>query len=161
MAALTIVTGNGQSGFVGQTLGAPLVVKVTSAAGTPFKGAVVKFTVTSGTATLSPATATSDSLGEATTTVTLGSLPGNVTITASTANNSLTVSFTVTAGSSNVTTACQRLGAQTPAVGVVLPRVTGTGICLGGGSNTVSAEYALVAFYGDPDSSKIASMSVT
>jgi hypothetical protein len=122
------------------------------------KGAGVTFAVTTGSATLAPTSTTTDSLGQAKTTVTLGSSAGTVVITASVTGTSLTKTLSVAAGTLNGPPACQSSSAQTPPAGSVLPSVTGTGICLGGG--TTGAEYAIVAFYGDPDSSKIQNMFV-
>jgi len=155
---VAIVSGNDQVGLVGQALSGPLVVKVT-ANSAPVTGATVNFAVTAGTATLSPSASTTDGTGQAKTQVTLGNSPGNVTITATVANTALIATFTATVGSSTVTLACSSSSPTTPAAGAVLPGVNGTGICLGGG--TAGAEYALVAFYGNPDSSSIQNFTVT
>src|SRR5207244_2780030 len=69
-------------GAAGVTLSQPLVVKVTAADGTPVAGVAVDFTVSSGQATLNPASATTDANGSAQTQVTLGSSSGAVEITA-------------------------------------------------------------------------------
>ncbi|HVG43172.1 MAG TPA: hypothetical protein VM890_00525, partial [Longimicrobium sp.] len=47
-ARLDVVSGNGQQGMVGQELAAPLVVRVTDAAGKVVRGQVVNFVVVSG-----------------------------------------------------------------------------------------------------------------
>jgi hypothetical protein len=158
-SAIARVSGNGQVGLIGQPLSLPLIVKVTGASGVAVKGATVTFAVTAGAATVSPSTATTDSLGQAKTQVTLGSAAGDVTITATVSGTSLVTTFVVTAGSSNVSLACATSAPQTPAVGGVLPGVGGTGICLGGGS--AGADYAVVAFYANPDSSATTSFTVT
>lgn len=158
-SAIVRVSGNGQSGLVGQTLTAPLVVKVTGANNTPINGASVTFAVTVGAATVSPTTAITDAAGQAQTQVTFGSAAGDVTITATVAGTSLVTTFTLTAGTTSTVLACTSASPQTPAVGGVLPGVSGTGICLGGG--TTGADYAIVAFHGNPDSSAIANFSVT
>src|SRR5215218_6537073 len=62
-ASLAIVSGGGQTGTVGLALSAPLVVKVATSAGVPVVGSTVTFAVSSGAATLSPTTATSDANG--------------------------------------------------------------------------------------------------
>ena len=156
---IQIVSGNGQVGLVGQTLSAPLTVKVTSSTGVPLPGVTVTFAVTSGAASLSPATTTTDATGQAKTNVTLGSSPGTVQITATVNGTALVTSFVVTIGSSTTTLACTGAQPQTPALGGVLPGVGGTGICLGGG--TAGADYALVAFYGNSDNSASTSIQVT
>jgi hypothetical protein len=157
-SAVAIVSGNDQVGLVGQVLSVPLVVKVT-ANSSPVTGATVNFAVATGTATLSPSSTTTDAVGQAKTQVTLGSSPGNVTITATVANTVLSTTFTATIGSTTVTLACSTGSPTTPAAGAVVAGVSGTGVCLGGG--TTGAEYALVAFYGNPDSSSIQNFTVT
>jgi hypothetical protein len=158
-SAIALVSGNGQVGLVGQALSLPLIVKVTGANGAPVKGSTVTFVVTAGAATVSPGTATTDSLGQAKTQVTLGSAAGDVTITATVSGTNLVTTFVVTAGTSSVNLACATGSPQSPAAGAVLPGVTGTGICLSGGS--AGADYAIVAFHANPDSSAVASFSVT
>src|SRR5215831_2834284 len=76
-AAVNVVSGNGQVGLVGQTLTTPLTVKVAASNGTAVKGATVAFAVTTGSATVTPTSTTTDSTGQAKTNVTLGSTPGN------------------------------------------------------------------------------------
>ncbi len=157
-SAIAMISGNGQVGLVGQALSSPLVVKVTNSSGNPVKGVAVTFAVTTGAATVNPTTATTDVNGQATSQVTLGSAAGNVSISASVAGTNLVVTFVVTVGTSSTTLACQTSGPQAPAIGGVLPGVAGTGVCLSGG--TAGAEYAIVAFNSDADSSAVASMSV-
>ncbi len=158
-ANLTIVSGNGQAGLVNTALAQPLVVKVTGADGSPLNGIAVQFTVTSGTASALPATAATDTSGQAKATVTLGNSAGNVTVVAAVVGTGLATSFTLSAATSSQTVACAQTPAQTPAVGAVLPNVSSTGVCLGAG--TGGADYALVAFYGNPDQSQGAQVNVT
>jgi hypothetical protein len=157
--AVTVVSGNGQVGLVGQQVPAPLVVKVASSAGVAVPGASVTFAVTTGAATVSPTSAVTDSSGQAKTNVTLGSSPGTVVITATVVGTQLTASFSVTAGSTTTNLACQTSAVQTPANGTVLPAVSGTGICLGGGAS--GADYGIVAFYANPDSSRVQNFTMT
>ena len=117
------------------------------------------FSVASGTATISPATATTDATGQAKTQVTLGSSPGNVQINATVGGTSLVVAFVVTAGTSASAKACTGATPVAMAVGQVSAGVTGSGICLSGG--TSGADFALIAFHANPDSSAIASVNVT
>jgi hypothetical protein len=156
-SAVAIVSGNGQVGLVGSALSTPLVVKVTSGSAA-VKGVTVTFGVTAGAASVSPSSVTTDSTGQAKTLVTLGSSPGAVTISATVSGTSLTASFAITAGTTVVTSACTGTSPTTPALGGVLPGVGGTGTCLGGG--TSGAEYALIPFYGNSDSSAVASVTV-
>ncbi|HEY9226359.1 MAG TPA: hypothetical protein VIP11_06935 [Gemmatimonadaceae bacterium] len=157
-STVSIVSGNGQVGLVGQALAVPLAVRVT-ADGAAARGVSVAFAVTAGAASVSPASAVTDTSGQAKTVVTLGSSPGSVTITASVTGTQLVATFVATAGSSTLTQACSAGSPTTPVLGTVTAGVSGTGICLGGG--TTGAEYALVAFYGNTDSSAVQSLTVT
>jgi uncharacterized protein (TIGR03437 family) len=93
--ALSIVSGNNQSGSAGTTLGFPLVAKVTDACGNAAAGGTVTWTVTQGSATLSQIVATSGSSGQVSAVVTLGSTPGPVQVTATFGTASI-VTFTLT-----------------------------------------------------------------
>ena len=79
-SAINLVSGNGQSGSVGQTLASPLVVSTTSAAGAPISGVPVTFTITSGGGIFSNGNSqvivNSDSLGLASASLTLGPAAG-------------------------------------------------------------------------------------
>jgi len=154
-SAVDIVSGNGQVQLIGTALTLPLVVRVT-ANGTPAPGKTVTFAVATGTATVSPGSAITDASGQAKTTVTLGSSPGEVSITASVSGTSLKATFVETAGASSITAACASGAATSLTLGEVRPLSTGTGICLSGG-----AEYGLIAFYANTDSSAVASIGVT
>ena len=156
---IQIVSGNGQVQLVGQSLPSPLVVKVINASGTAVPGATVTFSVASGSGTVSPATATTDATGQAKTQVTLGSSPGNVQINASVNGTSLVAAFVVTAGTSASAKACTGTTPVAMAVGQVNAGVSGSGICLSGG--TGGADFAIIAFHGNPDSSAIATVNFT
>ncbi|MCC6366294.1 MAG: hypothetical protein IT165_22485 [Bryobacterales bacterium] len=92
--SITKVSGDGQSAIVNQAFGSPLVVRVTDANGQGVPGLGITFAVNSGSAALSSTSVNSDSSGNASVSVTAGSSPGPVTITASFGNN--TVSWTLT-----------------------------------------------------------------
>jgi Big-like domain-containing protein len=156
---IAIAGGNGQVGAPGQTLPTPLAVKVTNASGSPVKGSTVTFTVASGAATVSPGTATTDVNGQAQTTVTLGSTTGTVVVNATVNGTQLIATFVLTAGGTAANTACSTSSPQTFTLGQVSAGVTGTGICLSGG--TAGADFALIGFYGNPDASQVQSLSVT
>jgi len=72
------VLGDGQSGRVGETLLQPLVAQVTDANGRPIDGATVVFVLTDPApgAAVTPDTARTDSDGQASVNVTLGTRPG-------------------------------------------------------------------------------------
>ncbi len=158
-SGLTIVSGNGQVGLIGTALAQPLVVKVTGATGAPLSGIAVQFSVASGSATVLPSTAATDVTGQAKAVVTLGTSAGNVSVLAAVVGTNLAASFVVTAGTTSQTLACTSNAAQTPAVGGVLPGISGTGICLGAGAG--GSDYALVAFFGNPDPSILGQVNVT
>lgn len=85
-AQLRKVSGDNQSAVINQTFAAPLVVQLLDAQNQPVPNAVVSFAVTSGSATLSSATATSDAQGNAQVTVRAGSSAGSIVVTATFAN---------------------------------------------------------------------------
>jgi hypothetical protein len=70
------VSGTNQNALAGRPLAAPLTVRVLSMRGKPIAGIPVHFTTGDGHGTLSPAIATTDSLGRARTAWTLGTIPG-------------------------------------------------------------------------------------
>jgi hypothetical protein len=81
--ALTKMNGDGQKGPVGEALGQLLVVKVLTGSQAPAAGLEVTFELSDPAAgTLNPATATTNSQGEAFTQWTLGTVPGSYTATA-------------------------------------------------------------------------------
>jgi hypothetical protein len=80
---LTLFSGNGQTGTVGQPLSGPFIVKVTDAGGNPVSGRVVNFAVTAGGGTLTVTSGATDSQGLASTVLTLGPLTGSNTVMAS------------------------------------------------------------------------------
>jgi len=94
IGGLSIVSGNSQNSVVNQPFPQPLVVAVTDQNGKALAGAQVTFAVTSGSATLSPTSATADSSGHASTTATAGTTPGPIVITATAGNSSTTFNLT-------------------------------------------------------------------
>jgi hypothetical protein len=95
---VTISVAPSSAAMVGQSAGT-MSVTVADAAGTAVSGATVNFTV-SGNATVSPTTAVTSSSGVASTQVTIGTLIGDISITASVSGTSAsaTSSITATAG---------------------------------------------------------------
>jgi hypothetical protein len=83
---LTAVAGDGQFWMVSAPLPAPLRVRVIGTDDQPLAGATVTWgVVVAGSATVSPPSSTTDSLGMAATTVTLGATPGPVAVRATVA----------------------------------------------------------------------------
>ena len=81
--ALSIVSGDKQSGLVGETLANPLVVEVRDQYDAPMVGVTVTFAVSTGGGSLSAATAVTDANGRAEINLTLGPEPGTNTVQAS------------------------------------------------------------------------------
>ncbi len=78
-AHIEVLSGSEQSGTVGATLGIPLLVEVTDTRGRPVEGATVVFSFAStAEGAASPASTTTNSVGQASATLTLGSAPGTV-----------------------------------------------------------------------------------
>ncbi len=72
VVSFSVVSGDGQSGVVGQPLANPLVIKATDSKGRAIRNLVIDFRVTSGGGSTSPATATTNNQGFAQTSWTLG-----------------------------------------------------------------------------------------
>src|SRR5262245_47155382 len=80
---LEIVSGSEQSGELGATLALPFIAIVKDASREPVAGVTVVFEVTSGGGTLSATSVTTDAMGQAQATLTLGSVAGVNTVAAS------------------------------------------------------------------------------
>lgn len=98
---IEIVSGNNQSAMVGETLDNPLVVRVTDAYDNPVAGETVEFEITETPTgalgqSLSETSVTTGSNGQASTELTLGSMPGTYTVDAS-AGTAGSVAFTAQA----------------------------------------------------------------
>ena len=91
---IQIVSGNNQTGGVGTQLAQPLVVKVLAADGLPVSNVTVQFTATGGT--VNPASAMTDSTGQAQTLLTLGNTAGGVQVSAK-VGTAVTTTFAETA----------------------------------------------------------------
>jgi plastocyanin len=130
-AAMAVVSGNNQTGFVGTVLTQPLVVHVEDAAGADLSGATVNWTVMSGGGTVASAATTTGANGRAQTQLTLGASAGANTVRASVAGTALSVTFTAT-------------GVEPP------PDVTPASITIVGGNNQTGPAGAEL-----PDSLKV------
>ena len=95
-ASVQQVSGNNQTAFVSAAFPAPLVVKVEDQLGNGVPGAPVTFTVSSGSAVVATPSTTTDPTGAASTAVTAGATPGNISIVAT--SGSFTTTFTLVAG---------------------------------------------------------------
>jgi hypothetical protein len=146
-SGLAVVSGGGQSGTVGQSLAAPVVVRVTAGDGLPMAGAAVSFSAGNG-GTASPSSVTTDGSGFASASWKLGPTAGSHSLTAS-AGGAGSVQFTATAKPADpvrlefvtpppgTVKAGDAFGASVRAVdanGVVTPEFTGSiSIAAGGG----------------------------
>jgi serine protease len=75
-AAILALSGDNQTGAAGIPLQQPLIVQVDDKAGDPVSGVTVVFSVTAGGGSIQPASATTNSRGQATAIWTLGTLAG-------------------------------------------------------------------------------------
>lgn len=117
---LVVFGGNNQSGIQGTPLAQPLVVKVTDTFNNPLAGAAVSFRVNSGGGTLSSPSATTNSLGLASVSFTLPTIPGLVDITASAGSvSSLTATFLATALGTTSTVGIMQVVGGEPQTAVV------------------------------------------
>jgi uncharacterized protein (TIGR03437 family) len=94
VAGLVKISGDSQTGVTGQAFGAALVVEVRDSSALPLANVTVTFAVTTGSATLSSATAVSDSQGRASVTVQAGSTAGSITVSATADSQSVVFSLT-------------------------------------------------------------------
>ena len=92
------VSGDNQSGRPGARLANPLVVEVVDENDDPVSGVTVRFAVTAGGGSVSPASATTNNSGRAQTRLTLGDDPGENTVVASVSGLSDRVTFKATSG---------------------------------------------------------------
>lgn len=141
-SAIAAVGGSGQSATTGSTVAQALVARVTSAAGAPLAGVSVAFQVTSGFATLSSTTISTDGAGEARVLVTTGTTPGAIVITATAQGVGTPATFSLTATAPPVVAVCAPATAMAPGAAIVLTTAT---VCLPGGASS-AAEYGLVPF---------------
>ncbi len=103
ISGIQLASGGGQTAQVNTPFGSPIIVQLVNASGAGVGGVPVAFNVTTGAATLGSATATTDSNGRASTTVTAGANPGPIVITAQANGFSVTASLTaVPIGPANI-----------------------------------------------------------
>ncbi|CAN5737820.1 hypothetical protein BH23GEM11_BH23GEM11_05260 [soil metagenome] len=95
-ATVAIMSGNNQSGPVGQQLSSDLSIRITDASGSGVRHQNVTWTVTAGSATLGSSTTRTSPHGDTSISLTFGSMTGSVTVTA-TAGDLGSVTFQATA----------------------------------------------------------------
>ena len=86
-------SGDDQNGLTGAMLPNPFEVLIRDQNGNPLEGVTVTFDITSGVGSLSAATAVTDENGRAESTLTLGSVPGKISVKASVESISQTATF--------------------------------------------------------------------
>jgi uncharacterized protein (TIGR03437 family) len=131
-AGIQKVSGDTQTTIINTSFGAPLVVSVVDSSGNPVANAPVTWTATGG-ATLSSASSTTGTNGQASITVNAGATAGPITVTATTASFSVTFNLTsVLPGPTNVsfTNAASFLAGNGVAPGEIVI-VSGNGIASG------------------------------
>lgn len=95
IGGIAVASGNSQTALQNVAFANPLMVNVTDTTGKPVQNAPVTFSVTSGSATITTPSVSTDVSGNASTTVTAGGTPGPVVITASTSGFNTTFNLTV------------------------------------------------------------------
>jgi len=132
ISGIGVLSGAGQSVNTGQAFPSPVVFVIRDASNNPVPGVVVNLSV-SGSATIGTTTATSNSQGQVQTTVTAGTSPGTISVTASFSNFSATATLSSHLPAPQVTlssfkNAASLAGGLTPC-GLIT--VTGSGLAPG------------------------------
>lgn len=122
-AAITILSGDNQTGLPNTTLPAPLVARVSDAQSNPVSNATVTWSASGTGVTFNPVSSATDALGQATTRVTLGATPGTTTITATA--GTATTTTTVTTSSGQTTLSIFAGDQQSTQAGTAVPLVPG------------------------------------
>lgn len=147
-AQIALASGDNQAGALNTTLANPPVVHATDAFGNAVAGATVAWAVTSGPATVNPATSTTDAGGAAQTSVQLGATTGPVVITATSAGLAGSPVTFHEASATPATAAVQigdnffksgQNGTQNPAVDTVTVGTTVTWTWAGAASHSVAS----------------------
>ena len=91
--SLSIISGDNQEGLTGELLANPFIVQVRDQYGDPIAGIMVTFTLTAGDSSLSATVVTTNTNGEAKSTLILGTEPGTNTVQAIVEGIAQTVTF--------------------------------------------------------------------
>jgi hypothetical protein len=126
----SVENGDGQAGSANAPLAQPVVVRVSDQSGNGVAGVTVTFAVATGGGTVSPASSTTDALGLAQATWTLGRTPGRQTVNATAGNLTTSgITFSATALASAATAlSVSALPASTVAGGLLGPSITVTAL---------------------------------
>ncbi len=130
VSQLVKVSGDNQTTVIHAAFGAPLVVQANDDRGRPVAGLQISFAVVSGTATLSASTATTNTQGQASVSVTAGATAGPITVRASVASFSVTFSLTSRLPGPTLSAAgfVNAAGGQTGVVPGSIVTIRGTGL---------------------------------
>jgi hypothetical protein len=109
-AAAVKVSGDAQTGTVGQALTNPLVVQINDSTAHAVSGVVVAFAVTAGAGTVGTPGPTTGANGQAQTTWTLGAVAGGQAVTATPAGGTASASFAATANAAAAKTVAKQAG---------------------------------------------------
>src|SRR5205807_4760746 len=102
---LLLVSGNNQSATVGTALSMPFVVAAQDANGNPVSGVAIAFAVATGGGTLSATSVTTNAMGQAQSTLSVGTTAGTNTVTATKAGlTGSPITFTTSGTSGTATT---------------------------------------------------------
>jgi hypothetical protein len=112
LVSLTLVSGNGQTGTVGEPLSDSLVVEATDALGNPVIGVPVTWTPDEGDGSADPPTSLTQLNGQATTSWTLGPDAGEQGLTASADGLASSVQFTANAQAGDVSASLSSVNAD-------------------------------------------------
>ena len=132
-ANIALLSGGSQAAPANQLFPQPIMFVVTDAQRRPLPGTSVTFSVTSGTGTVTPGVATTNSLGQAQTAVRAGGTPGPLVVTATTGSFSTTATLSVVPAGPAITS-ISFMNAASTVVGLVpcgLGTVSGAGLASG------------------------------
>jgi hypothetical protein len=126
---IKLVSGGNQSASPGQAFSLPVVFQVVDTSQNPIAGATVNFSVTSGSATLTNTSVTSNAQGQVSVNVTAGNTAGPITITAAYATFTASASLTVTGCTYTLSQLSPSSFPASGGTGSVTLSVAGSGSC--------------------------------
>ena len=103
VGTLKLVSGGGQTALEGAVFTSPLVFQLTDTSNNPVQGLAINFSVAGGSASINGTSATTNSQGQVSVSVTAGNAAGTVTITATYSTFVASATLTVTAPGPSVT----------------------------------------------------------
>lgn len=127
---LALVSGGNQTALLNQAFASPVVFQITDSHGNPYPGLTVNFSVVGGSASISPPSATTNSQGQVSVSVTAGATAGTITISATYGSFTATASLTAQAPGLPISASsfANLASSQPGLVPCGLATVTGTGL---------------------------------